>query len=156
NDTLTGTTGPDTLVGLAGNDTYVVDHCDDVVQEDPLAGIDTVKSSVSFVLDVNLENLTLTGAAAIDATGNIGNNILIGNISDNRITTGGGGNDSVSAGGGNDVIVVDGDNALATDTVDGGAGSDRLLLNGDYSGGLVLGGTTVTNVERIELADGNS
>ena len=156
NDTLTGTTGPDTLVGLAGNDTYVVDHCDDVVQEDPSAGIDTVKSSVSFVLDVNLENLTLTGAAAIDATGNSGNNILIGNSADNRITTGGGGNDSVSAGAGNDVIVVDGDNALATDTIDGGAGSDRLLLNGDYSGGLVLGGTAVTNVERIELADGNS
>ncbi len=160
-DTLNGTTGADTMTGLAGNDTYVVNHCDDVVVEanGTLDGIDTVKSSVSFVLLPDVENLTLTGTAAIDGTGNLAGNIMIGNGAENRITTGGG-NDSVSAGAGNDVIVVDGDNALAGDKIDGGTGIDRLLLNGDYAAGLTLAPLpntgAVVNVEEIDLADGNS
>src|ERR1700741_5232441 len=105
-DVLKGTTGADTLVGLAGSDTYTVDHCDDVVTEvnGTVDGIDTVLSSVSFDLGADIENLTLTGMAAIDATGNAGNNILIGNGADNRITTGAG-SDTVNAGAGNDVLV---------------------------------------------------
>src|SRR5262249_55181219 len=161
-DTLNGTTGADTMTGLAGNDTYIVNHCDDVVVEinGTGDGVDTVKSSVSFVLGADVENLTLTGAAAIDGTGNLADNIIIGNGAENRLTTGGGGNDSVSAGAGNDVIVVNGDNALAIDKIDGGTGIDRLLLNGDYAAGLTLAALpaagAVVNVEEIDLADGNS
>ncbi|MGH6962836.1 MAG: beta strand repeat-containing protein, partial [Dongiaceae bacterium] len=152
NDTLVGTTGADTLIGLTGNDTYTVNHCDDVVEENPGAGIDTVNSSVTFVLDTNVENLTLTGTVAIDGTGNIDNNKLIGNGADNRITTGLG-NDTVSSGGGNDVLVL-GTALTNLDRIDGGIGTDRLILDGSYN--LALNAATVINVEAFQLIDGHS
>ncbi|HEU0116629.1 MAG TPA: calcium-binding protein, partial [Thermomicrobiales bacterium] len=117
-------------------------------------GTDTVNSSVTFVLGADVENLALTGSAAIDGTGTDSNNRLTGNGAGNRITTGAG-NDTVSAGDGNDVI-VSADDLTALDQIDGGKGTDRLLLDGDYSGGLVFGATTVVNVEKFELAAGNS
>jgi Ca2+-binding RTX toxin-like protein len=152
--TIAGTTGKDTLIGTAGDDTFTVNHCDDKIATNPSGGIDTVNSTVTFTLDPGVENLTLAGTAAIDATGNDDNNKLTGNGAGNRITTGAG-NDTVGAGAGNDVI-VSADDLNALDKVDGGAGTDRLLLDGDYSGGLVLGATTVINVEKLELAAGNS
>src|SRR5262245_43766735 len=144
--TIAGTTGKDTLVGTVGDDTFTVNHCDDVVVENPGEGSDTVNSSVTFVLGVNVENLALTGSAAIAGTGTDSTNKVTGNGAGNRITTGAG-DGTVSAGGGNDVI-VSADDLNALDKIDGGAGTDRLLLNGDYSGGLVFGATTVTNVEK--------
>ncbi len=82
-DTLDGGAGNDTLVGGAGNDTYVVDSTSDVVTELANEGTDTVQSSVTYTLRDNVENLTLTGAAAINATGNGLNNILTGNSAAN-------------------------------------------------------------------------
>jgi Ca2+-binding RTX toxin-like protein len=152
--TIAGTAGRDTLTGTAGDDTFTVNHCDDVVVENPGGGTDTVNSSVTFALGVDVENLTLTGAAAIDGTGNDSKNKLTGNGAGNRITTGAG-DDTVSAGAGNDVI-VSADDLNDLDKIDGGAGTDRLLLNGDYSGGLLFKATTVINVEKFELAAGNS
>jgi Ca2+-binding RTX toxin-like protein len=154
NDNLAGTTGTDTLEGLAGNDIYVVNHCDDVVTENPGEGIDTVKSTVTFALDANTENLTLTGSAAINGIGNDLDNILIGNNGGNRLITGLG-QDTVNAGGGNDFVEVGGDLG-GNDKIDGGAGIDKLILDGDYSAGLVFGLTTALNFERFSLADGNS
>lgn len=51
----------------------------DVVLENAAEGTDSVQSSVSFALGANVENLTLTGNGAINATGNILDNALIGN-----------------------------------------------------------------------------
>src|SRR5262245_37730735 len=152
--TIAGTTGKDTLFGTAIDDTFTVNHCDDVIDPVVSGGTDTVNSTVTFTLDPGVENLTLTGAAAVDATGNDDNNKLTGNGAGNRITTGAG-NDTVSAGAGSDVI-VSGDDLNALDKIDGGAGTDRLVFDGNYSGGLVLGATTVINVEKFELAAGNS
>ncbi|HZF34317.1 MAG TPA: hypothetical protein VE914_10985, partial [Candidatus Angelobacter sp.] len=146
--TIAGTTGKDTLTGTAGDDTFTVNHCDDVIATNPSGGTDTVKSSVTFTLDPNVENLTLTGTAAINATGNDDDNILTGNSGDNRITTGLG-NDTVNGGGGNDVIIVGGD-LTNGDNIDGGAGADRLVLDATS---LVLGTTTVVNVETFQLLD---
>jgi Ca2+-binding RTX toxin-like protein len=153
NDNLKGTTGADKMSGLLGNDTYIVDHCDDVVVEAPGAGADTVLSSVSFELPDDVENLTLTGTAAIDGVGNDGNNVIIGNGGPNMLTSGAG-TDTLNGGAGNDVLVLE-DNLTAADKLDGGIGFDTLRLDGDYSAGIVFGATTLVAVEQIALTDGN-
>ena len=107
NDTLNGGAGADHMFGGAGNDTYVVDNAGDVVNETGGSGIDTVQSSVSFSLADpvhaigNIENLTLTGTANINATGNALDNVLIGNSGAN-VLTGGAGADTLDGGDGND------------------------------------------------------
>jgi hypothetical protein len=95
NNILNGSTGIDTLVGGLGNDTYTVDNLGDVVTETSSIAteIDTVNASVSYTLGANLENLTLTGSAAINGTGNAQNNILQGNSANNTLA-GGNGNDT--------------------------------------------------------------
>lgn len=92
NDTLDGGTEEDYLQGGLGNDTYIVDNIGDIVNESTDEGSDTVKSSVSYTLEANVENLALTGAAAINGTGNELNNTLAGNSAAN-ILMGGAGND---------------------------------------------------------------
>jgi Ca2+-binding RTX toxin-like protein len=121
NDTLDGGLGADSLNGGAGNDIYTVDNVSDIIVEGLDPGIDLVKSSVSFVLTDNVENLTLTGTGAIDGTGNILNNILIGNTGANKLS-GGDGNDSLFGSSGNDSLL----GGAGDDTLDGGAGIDTL------------------------------
>ncbi|RCJ28200.1 hypothetical protein A6S26_11720 [Nostoc sp. ATCC 43529] len=121
NDTLDGGVGNDSLDGGAGDDTYIVDSPGDTITEGLNAGKDLVKSSVSFVLAVNLENLTLTASTAINGTGNNLNNILIGSTAANTLN-GLDGNDSLIGGTGNDTLV----GGAGNDTLDGGAGNDSL------------------------------
>ncbi|MGX4731396.1 hypothetical protein, partial [Pseudomonas corrugata] len=73
------------LIGGTGNDTYIVDNLKDVISETSTldSEIDTVRSSVSWSLGANLENLTLTGVAAINGAGNALDNVLIGNAAAN-------------------------------------------------------------------------
>ena len=77
---LDGGVGADSMGGGFGNDTYVVDDVGDMVIESLNAGTDTVQSSIGYVLGTHLENLTLTGSANINGTGNALANTLIGNI----------------------------------------------------------------------------
>jgi Ca2+-binding RTX toxin-like protein len=102
-DVLDGGAGADVMEGLEGGDSYFVDHVDDVVLEREFGGVDTVFSSIDFVLSANLENLTLTGRAAINGKGNDGANILIGNDAAN-ILEGGAGGDTYEVGLGDLVI----------------------------------------------------
>jgi hypothetical protein len=77
NDTLIGGIGADSMVGGTGNDTYYVDHKGDRVVEALNAGRDTVISSISYTLPTNVEDLTLSGKANINGTGNSLNNRVI-------------------------------------------------------------------------------
>ncbi|MDD1429939.1 hypothetical protein MEO42_02175 [Dolichospermum sp. ST_sed6] len=114
NDILNGGLGLDTLIGGIGNDIYVVDTTTDIITENANEGRDTIQSSVTFSLATlpNIENLTLTGTAAINGTGNAGNNVLTGNAA-NNILSGGLGNDILNGG-------------LGIDTLIGGIGIDRF------------------------------
>jgi Ca2+-binding RTX toxin-like protein len=114
-DFLDGGTGSDTMQGGPGNDTYLVDSTGDAIKENANEGIDTVQASVTYTLGVNLENLTLTGTAVINGTGNMLNNALVGNSANNRLI-GGGGNDRIDGGAGSDTML-------------GGTGNDTFIVN---------------------------
>ena len=123
NDSLNGGSGADAMLGGRGNDTYVVsDAGDTAVESSGVGGTDLVRSSVSFTLGARVENLTLTGGAAINGTGNGLANILTGNGAAN-ILTGLGGNDQIMGGGGNDTL----DGGAGNDSLNGGGGADAML-----------------------------
>ena len=104
NNTLDGGLGSDTMAGGLGDDTYVVDNIGDRVTESSMEGVDTVQSSVTYTLGANVENLSLTGVAAIDGAGNSMVNTIIGNAGNNRLN-GGDGNDTLTGGAGQDQFV---------------------------------------------------
>nr|WP_235194851.1 bluetail domain-containing putative surface protein [Microcystis aeruginosa] len=129
NNILNGGAGVDTLIGGLGNDTYIVDTATDTITELAGGGTDTIQSSVTYTIAAlnNVETLTLTGTAAINGTGNAGNNVITGNTA-NNLLNGGGGNDTLNGGAG-------------LDTLTGGAGNDVFLFQFSQS--------TVANPDRI-------
>lgn len=130
NDWLDGGLGADTLVGGLDNDTYIVDSAADIVSELANQGADTIQASFTYSLadtdgagtnGANVENLTLTGLAAINGSGNALNNTLIGNSANNTMD-GSAGNDVLNGLGGNDTLI----GGSGNDTLDGGAGVDLM------------------------------
>lgn len=139
NDLLDGGAGNDTMYGGAGDDTYIVDSTADKVIELTGEGIDLVKASVSFTLGNFVENLLLTGSAAINGTGNGLANTLTGN-SGNNILKGFAGNDILDGGAGADQLV----GGTGMDKMTGGAGNDKFVFDdGDFAS------KTATNADVI-------
>ncbi|MBG1241416.1 calcium-binding protein [Nostoc sp. NZL] len=161
NDTLNGGTGADNMDGGDNNDLYIVDSIFDVASEvfgDALGGIDTVQSSVSYTLSTNLENLTLTGIATINGTGNARNNVINGNSANNVLSgldgndtiNGGAGVDSTNGGSGNDRII---DTDFVTfDVHNGGSGVDTI----DYSGVTFGSGVTINLATGLTSVSGGN
>ncbi len=124
-DVLDGGSGADTMLGGQGDDTYLVDNAKDKVIEYANSGIDTVQSSVTFTLDTQVENLTLTGTNTIAGIGNELGNTLTGNSAGN-VLKGLGGTDHLIGNDGSDLLAGGtGDN----DLLEGGAGFDTYLYN---------------------------
>ncbi|MWQ00103.1 Ig-like domain-containing protein [Glaesserella parasuis] len=119
NDYLDGGKGMDTLKGGLGDDLYFINDADLIV-EDVDQGTDWVISTVNYQLTANVENLTLVGSTATQATGNDLDNILIANNIGNTLT-GGKGNDRLVGG-------------LGADTLIGGEGEDTFVFNASLNG----------------------
>jgi methionine-rich copper-binding protein CopC/Ca2+-binding RTX toxin-like protein len=119
NNVLTGNAGVNVLSGGAGDDFYKLGAGDSVV-ENADAGSDTVETAVTYTLDANVENLTLTGWNDVNGTGNGLDNVLKGSLGDNTL---GGGN-------GNDTLI----GGIGLDTLIGGLGDDLYVIR-NYEGG---------------------
>jgi Ca2+-binding RTX toxin-like protein len=134
NDRLDGGAGADAMFGGAGNDSYTVDDIGDLVDEtdglgNDAGGIDTVSSSVSWTLGAFVENLTLTGTAAINGTGNALANRITGNAAAN-VLDGGDGNDTISGGVGADRLA----GGFGLDSLSGGADADTFVFTSLFAG----------------------
>jgi Ca2+-binding RTX toxin-like protein len=121
---LNGGLGADRLIGDTGNDSYYVDNVGDVVIETSTleSEIDTVNSSINYLLLANLENLALTGTAAIKGKGNALNNVLTGNTSANKL----------DGGAGADTLI----GSLGKDTLAGGLDADTFSFNAEAETGI--------------------
>ena len=124
-NTLNGTTDAigDLLIGLGGNDTYLVNTATDIVVEAANAGTDSVTLVTSntlkaYTLTDNVENLTATLEATgqtYTLTGNALTNTITGGAGDDVID-GGAGADTMIGGGGTNTYYVDnvGDRVFGT------------------------------------------
>ncbi|MCV3244172.1 calcium-binding protein, partial [Mesorhizobium sp. ZC-5] len=155
NNTLNGGLGTDTMRGLGGNDVYVLDTASDVVDESVAGsgGFDTLYTAFSFSLAGsatllgNIENLVLSGAANVNATGNGLSNLLTGNGGGN-VLNGSTGADQMRGVGGNDYYVVDNASDVVDESIAGSNGVDTVYA----SFGFNLAAVTVKgNVERLVL-----
>ena len=149
NDSLNGGAGADTLIGGLGNDTYTVDQAGDAVIELAGEGTDTVRASFNYTLGEQLENLTLTGNAAINGTGNGLKNVLTGNAAAN-VLLGGAGNDTLNGGAGADTLQGEADD----DTYVVDNAGDTVVEMADEGNDLVQSGISyalTANVERLTL-----
>jgi Ca2+-binding RTX toxin-like protein len=146
NDLLDGGTGGDKMRGEAGNDKYYVDNTLDEVIETANQGYDTVISSISHALWVNVEELRLLDSGgAINGTGNALGNDIYGNDSSNTLD-GGGGNDDLVGNGGDDTYWIDsaGDRVFES----AGEGADTVYVQG------LVNYTLGANVENLVLWTG--
>jgi Ca2+-binding RTX toxin-like protein len=171
NDTLDGGAGADVMEGYFGNDIYYVDNPHDSVIEyhnDVIDGIDEVRSTITYTLGLNLENLTLTGTTAINGTGNALANDIRGNEYAN-VLSGLDGNDTLNGYEGNDTLIGgNGNDTLygwtGIDSMTGGMGNDlyyvenkddkviELASQGTDTVSSNISHTLATNVENLTLA----
>ena len=106
---LNGGGASDTLQGLGGNNSYVVDSAADKIVE--TTGTDNVSASVTYALagGVAVETLRTVNAAATTAINLTGNNLA-------NFVTGNAGNNQINGG-------------LGNDTLRGNAGADLFFFN---------------------------
>lgn len=154
---LDGGIGVDTLRGGDGADIYVVDSLSDQIVEtyvpyydnDPNPQ-DMVRASISWTLANNLEDLTLTGSAAINGTGNALNNSLAGNAA-NNVLNGMSGADTMLGGAGSDTYYVDniGDRVFETTTTastTNAGGTDKVISSVTFDLSAYTGVSFVENL----------
>lgn len=135
-DFISGSSAADRMIGLTGNDSYLIDNADDLVVEAFNAGVDRLISttlSLDLQQHLNVENALLQGSADLNLNGNSLDNLLIGQLGRNMLSGqagndmlyGGGGNDTLYGGDGNDLL----DGQFGIDVMHGGRGDDVYFIN---------------------------
>ena len=127
---LSGGGGADTLQGRQGNDVYIVDS-DDRIIEAAGAGFDQAYASSNYTLGagVSVEVLSANDLAATTALTLIGNEFsqqIVGNAGANVLASGGGG-DTLMGLGGNDVYIIGAGDIIVEGT---GQGFDQAYTSG--------------------------
>lgn len=117
------------LYGGNGNDRFLLQDALSII--DGGEGDDTIESAFSYSLASasNVENLTLTGKASANATGNEADNVIIGNAGKN-ILFGAGGKDLLKGGAGDDTYQVDFSGEV---TIDDASGKDSLEIASPFA-----------------------
>ena len=127
----------DTLIGGAGDDTYVISNPNTQIVEAAGGGVDTLKTTANYVLPDNVENLVVEGFTGRSGTTGIGNDVanIITGDSNNQIFDGRGGNDIFTGGGGSDTYIFEKGSGHDTITdFSTGGGGDVVSLQ-DYAFG---------------------
>jgi serralysin len=137
------------LYGGSGNDLYVVNNPDTVINENPGEGDDTVWSTVNYTLAANVENLYLVGA--VNGIGNNEANLISGYFgSNNHLISGLDGNDTLIGG-----TALDELRGGADDDIYGVYNSDTVIIeNADQGTDTVWSAVNYTltaNVENLYL-----
>ncbi|HEV8389705.1 MAG TPA: PQQ-dependent sugar dehydrogenase [Dongiaceae bacterium] len=159
-DLLDGGTGSDIMKGGVGNDIYVVNAAGDTIDEEGKSdSADLVRSSISINLATLaaglIENATLLGTAAINATGNLAANHLIGNGGANTLD-GAGDADILEGGKGSDSYKVDNLGDQVIENIAGSAGGTDLVKSFvSFTLGANLEKLTLQGSDNID-ATGNS
>jgi subtilisin family serine protease/Ca2+-binding RTX toxin-like protein len=148
NDIIDGGSGNDTMVGGSGNDTYFANAAADIASELPDEGTDLVNASVTYALGANVENLRLSGSAAINGTGNALANDLAGNAF-NNVLTGLGGGDALEGGAGVDAASYAGSAAVNVSLANGSASG------GDAAGDVLIGIENLTGSSYNDTLEGD-
>ena len=156
NDSMWADSSTDvTMIGGTGDDIYYLYSGANRASEAPGAGLDTIKTWMSYSLPENFENLTVTGAEGFG----------FGNSADN-IISGGSGSQTIDGGTGNDILI--GAGGADTFAFKRGNGSDlisdfgaddmvRLEGYGFTSFDHILGNVAQEGGDlRLSLADGES
>jgi Ca2+-binding RTX toxin-like protein len=158
NDWLDGGAGTDTMVSGGGtaSDTYVVDSTKDVI--DASGGSLNDRIIAPFSVDLTsaayalLEHATLTGSAALNATGNASDNLLTGNAGANKLD--GGASDDIMVGGaGNDTYVVDQSDDEVFELPD--EGTDMVMSSASFTLSAFVENLTLTG-DAVIVAVGNA
>ena len=129
---LDGGGGIDYLIGYGGDDTYLVDG-DDFVVESPGEGHDIVFTSASWSMAAGheIEVLAATGLAAVDLAGNEFSQTIYGNHSANRLDGGAGSDFLVGYGGADTFTFTTAPSSGNIDhVVDFHPEEDRIFLGG--------------------------
>ena len=125
------------LFGNEGDDTLITDNAKYFLSENADQGVDTVRSTVSYKLSENVEQLTLLGRRDINGTGHSDDNTLTGNAG-NNILKGLDGSDDLLGNRGNDKLL-------------GGGGEDTFHFRSGDGHDVII--DYVHAFDRIELID---
>ena len=135
NQTLNGGAGTDTLndggfagvtlLGGAGNDTYIVKNAGTIVTETANNGTDTVQTTLnSYAMPANVEKLVFIGTGSFTSTANAAGESITGGTGADHLGDGGFANVTLKGGGGADIFTV----TNASTTVSEVAGSTNSTV----------------------------